>query len=225
MSTDSTATEVDTQAESTPDSAVDNQTDESNDENAATGTRATPDSETNLTALSASEQRSQWVQVIGLLGVGIIAAGFWLAAEWMGLLAVAVIGLTWYILSNTYAVAIGHAMFLPVAPRSLTPEPAVLIAEVGLVILLLAPATTTGAPERFIGVYLVSLLGLSGLAVGAYRWSGRLWIGAVVLVGVLGIAGYGLYRYEQVRLGLVDTETDSETQTRAGGENREGDLV
>lgn len=215
MSTDPTTTESDT--------AVDETVNESETENndATTGTpEANGDSnnDTELSAPSVSTQQSQQIQLISLLGIGIVAVGFWLVAEWIGLLAVAIIGLTWYVLSSAYAVAIGHVMFLPVASRSLILEPAVLVAEVGLIILLLAPAITTGAPERFIGAFLVSLIGLSGLAAGAYWWSDRLWIGAAVLIGVLGLGGYGLYRYEQVRLGLVDTETESEA-ARIGSES------
>ncbi|KYH24882.1 hypothetical protein HAPAU_29740 [Halalkalicoccus paucihalophilus] len=212
MSTDHTTTESTTAADETV-TESDSETDDATTE--TTAANGTANRDTELSAPSVSTQRSQQIQLIGLLGLGIVAAGFWLVAEWIGLLAVVIIGLTWYVLSSAYAVAIGHAMFLPVASRSLILEPAVLVAELGLIILLLAPAITTGAPERFIGAFLVSLIGLSGLAAGAYWWSDRLWIGAAVLIGVLGLAGYGLYRYEQVRLGLVDTETETESESES----------
>ncbi|ADJ13956.1 hypothetical protein [Halalkalicoccus jeotgali] len=207
MSTDPTTTDSDTAAD---EAATEREPENDDTTTEATATTDDPNRESELSVPSVSTQQPQEIQLIGLLGLAIVAAGFWLLAEWIGLLGVAGIALTWYGLSSPYAVAIGHAMFLPVASRSLTVEPAVLVAEVGLITLLLAPAIDTGATERFIGAFLVSLLGLGGLAAGAYWWSDRLWIGAAVLIGALGVAGYGLYRYEQVSLGLIGTETESE---------------
>lgn len=161
----------------------------------------------------ATTRRSLWARLIGLLGVAVIGAGFWLAADQLGLIAAAMIGLCWYLLSGPYAVAIGHGAFLVLASgaESGTVVPALgvelLIAEVGLAILLVAPAIDTDDPSAFVGLFLGSLVVLLAVGAAVYWWSSLLWITAAVLLGALALGGYGLYRYELVRLGLVDGET------------------
>lgn len=162
--------------------------------------------ESTLTAPTPTARRSLWTRLVGGFGVAVVGAGFWLAVGGWGLLAAAVIGLGWYRLSSLYAVAIGHAALLPFVTSIDTVTPAVLIAEVGFGLLLIAPAVDTAAPTAFVGAFLGSLGGLLVISVAVYRWSDRLWITAVVLLGALAVASYGLHRYELVRLGLVEEE-------------------
>lgn len=151
-----------------------------------------------------TSRRSRWAQLVALLGIGLVGAGGWLVADETGLIAAAVIALCWYLLSSLYAVAIGHAMVLLLTTETLPPE--LLIAEVGLGVVLIAPAVDTDGPAAFIGSFLGGLGALLALGVATYWWSNRLWIAAAVLLGALAVAGYGLYRYELVSLGLVESD-------------------
>lgn len=174
-------------------------------------TEPTPDTDTpSAPSLpAATARRSRRARLVGLLGVAIVGAGCWLATGEPGLIAAGVIGLCWYLLSGPYAVAIGHGAFLlfPTEALAPAPAPALLIAEAGLGVVLVAPAVDTDAPGAFVGLFLGSLGGLLALSVAIYWWSSLLWVTAAVLLGALGVAGYGLYRYELVRLGLVEGET------------------
>lgn len=139
---------------------------------------------------------------LGLLGIGIVGVGLWPTAGELGLVAVAVLGLVWYRLSELYTVALGHAVFLWLLPTdSLSPE--LLIAEFGLLVVLVAPALEADAPGAVIVATVAALCGLVAIAAGSYWWRSDLWIAAAVLMGVLVGGGYTLYRYELVRLDLV----------------------
>lgn len=151
--------------------------------------------------------RSTRTIVAGLLGIAIVIAGLWAIADVVGLIAAAVIALVWYRVSALYAVAFGHAAFLVFAPTAtlsgFTLSPELLIAEGGLLVLLLAPAMDADAPSSLVVVTVAALCGLVAISVGGYWWSTELWIAAAVLMGALVGGGYTLYRYELVRLDLV----------------------
>lgn len=149
--------------------------------------------------------RSTRTFVIGLFGVAIAAVGVRLAADGLGpaILALVAVGLAWYRLDELYAIALGHAVFLSVV-GSVSLEPALLVAEIGLLVVLLAPAVDADAPVSFVGAALLTLGGLIAVAAAGYGWSGQLWIGAGVLLGTLVLSDYALYRYELVHLGLVE---------------------
>lgn len=71
-------------------------------------------------------------------------------------------------------------------------------------IVLAGSLVRTEAPFRAAGVFLVSVVVLSAIAVGLWRTSDGLWLGALGLLLVGGTLSYGLHRYERVRLGLVE---------------------
>ena len=157
-------------------------------------------------------RRSRATVVIGLLGLAIVGTGFWMAAETVGLVAAAGVGLAWYLLSSPYAIAFGHAALLPFVPAvALRPEllrPELLVAELGLVVLLVAPAADADRPLSFVLTTVAALGGLLLVGLGGYWLSADLRIAAGALVGTIVVAGYALYRYELVRLGLVDAEME-----------------
>ncbi|WP_336343276.1 hypothetical protein [Halalkalicoccus ordinarius] len=160
--------------------------------------------------IEADRRRSRATVAIGLLGLAIVGAGFWMAAETVGLVAAAGVGLAWYLLSSPYAIAFGHAALLPfVSAVALRPDllrPELLVAELGLVVLLVAPAAGSDRPLSFVLMTVPILAGLLLVGLGGYWLSADLRIAAGALVGTIVVAGYALYRYELVRLGLVDTE-------------------
>ena len=153
----------------------------------------------------ADRRRSRATVAIGLLGLAIVGAGFWMAAETVGLVAAAGVGLAWYLLSSPYAIAFGHAALLPFVPAvALRPE--LLVAELGLVVLLIAPVVDADRPLSFVLTTVAALGGLLLVGLGGFWLSADLRIAAGALVGTVVVAGYALYRYELVRLGLVDAE-------------------
>lgn len=188
MST-STNTTTDTNATSTTDDSEENGDDEAVVDSPAT----------------ADPGRSSRAIVLGLLGVGIVGAGLWSTAGELSLLAAAVVGLCWYRLSELYAVALGHGVLVWLVPsESLSPE--LLIVECGLLILLIAPAVDADVPGSVILTTVAALAGLIAITIGSYQWSSELWIAATVVFGALIGGGYALYRYELVRLNLVDED-------------------
>lgn len=177
--------------------------------NTTTDTTDTTDTETTAEQAlpNTDPSRSTRTVVAGLLGIAIVGAGLWSMAGAFGLIATAAIALVWYRLSALYAVALGHATFLVFAPTAtlsgfaLSSE--LVIAEVGLLVLLIAPAMDDDAPGSLVVVTIAALCGLVAISLGSYRWSTELWITAAVLMGALCGGGYTLYRYELVRLDLV----------------------
>lgn len=187
MST-STNTTTDTNATN----AITNDSEENGDDESVTNSPATAD-----------PGRSRRVIMLGLLGIGIAGAGLWSTADELSLLAAAAIGLCWYRLSELYAVALGHGVLVWLIPTdSLTPE--LLIVECGLLILLIAPAMDADVPGSVILTTVAALAGLVAIGIGSYQWSSELWITASVILGALIGGGYMLYRYELIRLDLVE---------------------
>lgn len=178
------------------------------DTNATSATTDDPDqggdgeSVTDSPATADPGQSSRAIR-LGLLGVGIAGAGLWSTAGELGLLAAAAIGLCWYRLSELYAVALGHGVLVWLVPTdSLSPE--LLIVECGLLILLIAPAMDADVPGSVILTTVAALAGLIAIGLGSYQWSSELWIAASVVLGALIGGGYTLYRYELIRLDLVE---------------------
>lgn len=95
------------------------------------------------------------------------------------------------------------AQFVPVL-FDLTPAELVAL-EVVFVPLLLGPLSRTGGGVRLPVLAAVSFVVLSGvMAFVATSLSG--WVASVVTLAVVGFVGYGLHRYELVRLGLTRAE-------------------
>lgn len=173
-------------------SAPTNDPEENGDDESATESPAAADSD-----------RSSRAIMLGLLGVGIAGAGLWSTAGELSLLAAAAIGLCWYRLSELYTVALGHGVLIWLVPTdSLSPE--LLVVECGFFILLIAPAMDADVPGSVILTTVAALTGLVAVGIGSYQWSTELWIAASVVLGALIGGGYTLYRYELVRLDLVE---------------------
>ncbi|WP_276257988.1 hypothetical protein [Haloglomus litoreum] len=79
------------------------------------------------------------------------------------------------------------------------------LAVVSLVICALSFAGTGSALRTTLACWVLAL-GLFGVVELARRGTESLWLVALTLVVVGGFVGYGLHRYERVRLGLVSDE-------------------
>lgn len=132
-------------------------------------------------------------------------------------IGVAVVG---YTLGLPYALAAGHVALVAFASDGFDPL-SVVVAEAVLLAALLVSLRNAVSPVRTALVVIVSSTALAGVAwLVADSQSVRL--AAVTVLALLGVAAYGLHRYELVRLGLVpvgeaepspssDTETTTET--------------
>lgn len=132
---------------------------------------------------------------------------------------------TWYLLGPTFAFAAGH-----VAVVSLLGEAPLLAVggiEVGLLAVLLSPATGLDAPLGPVLVALASLALGGGAAWATARGVVGPTLAAAALTATLLLAGYGLHRWQLVDLGLVSSADESERATAtgtAGGPGGETDV-
>lgn len=134
---------------------------------------------------------------VDAVALALVAGGFWLVAGGPGLVAAATVGAVRLFLPSAYAFAIGV-----VGAVALVPDPTVSAAPLvtGLFVVLVAPA----AGARIVGGTLAGALGLTALVAGVSAATGRLWLDAVTLAGVVALVGYLLHRYALVRLGLAE---------------------
>jgi hypothetical protein len=145
-----------------------------------------------------------WLAFASLALAGL---GFSLVGGLSGVVAALVLGAAWYALPAPYAVAGGHLFLvalLPTDPGLLQVAPA----EVGLLGILAADAPDAAAPGRFVSVLAGVALLLSGVASFGFRLGG-IAMGAVSLAVVALLMGYGLHRYELLRLGLLDVPSSN----------------
>jgi hypothetical protein len=139
---------------------------------------------------------------LGRAGVVLAGFGFVLVGDIFGLGAAVLLGVAWYMLPVPYAVAIGHVLFAVLLPA----EPGVLDivpAELGLLCLLGAVAPSRDGIARFGALLVGATLTLSGVAALGFR-IGALPGAAFSLVAASLLGGYGLHRYELLRLGLLE---------------------
>ncbi|WP_276253012.1 hypothetical protein [Halomontanus rarus] len=113
----------------------------------------------------------------------------------------------WYAFGTPYAIAAGHVVLLGLFPDGIDRSSFVL-AETAFVTMLLVSAPRTSRPYRFAAVAIAGTLGVTGTAWLALE-TGSLRLATGALFAVLGLATYGVHRYELVRLGLVSESTDS----------------
>ncbi|AGB38641.1 hypothetical protein [Natronococcus occultus] len=117
--------------------------------------------------------------------------------------------LLWYGFGTPYAIAVGHVLLLALFPDGIDPI-AFVLAEAGLLAVLVLPALQTRAPLRTAAGTLLTVAVLGGVSWLAVV-SLSLWQAAAVTAGTIALAGYALYRYGLVALGLVDDDASSTT--------------
>ena len=153
----------------------------------------------SMTATEPDRRRTRW---LGRAGVVLAGLGFVLVGDLFGLGAAVLLGVAWYALPVPYAVAIGHVLFavlLPAEPGVLDVVPG----ELGLLCLLGAAAPSRDRVARFGALLVGATIILSGVAALGFRIE-ALPGAATALVAASLLGGYGLHRYELLRLGLLD---------------------
>ncbi|MFB6227418.1 MAG: hypothetical protein ABEH88_02355, partial [Halobacteriales archaeon] len=152
----------------------------------------------SATATEPGARSTKW---LGRVGVVLAGLGLVLVGDVFGLGAAVLLGVAWYALPAPYVVAIGHVLFAAILPA----EPGVLDllpAELGLLCMLGAAAPSRDGIARFGALLVAATVLLSGAGALGFR-IGELPGAALALVAASLLGGYGLHRYELLRLGLL----------------------
>jgi len=146
---------------------------------------------------------------LGTAAVAVAGLGFAVAGGLPGIAAAVALAGSWYALPTPYAVAVGHlllAVLLPEDPGLL----ALVLAELGLLGVLAAAAPLRDETLSFAGRLVGCGVPLSAVAAIGFLVGG-LPAAALSLVAAALALGYGLHRYELLRLGLLDEPTGTAT--------------
>jgi hypothetical protein len=137
---------------------------------------------------------------LGILGVTAVLSVF------VGPVSVAVGAglLVLHYWSSVVAFAVGHVAVLLV-PQLVVPALPLLAAEACLACLLVESASRTSEPWRTALTMGVSFAVLAAIVVVGWMSFEAAWGIGVILVVIVGIAAYGLHRYERLVLGLTET--------------------
>ena len=152
-------------------------------------------------------RRADWLAAIVLVVTFLIATGIG------GAIAALVTVGVWFGLGTPYALAAGIVLLTAQTSAGVA-SLSILLVGSGLLALLLAPLGAVRDP----GAYAISVLFTAG-TFGSLTWilvaTQPLWLTATVLLGASGLVAYGLYRYQQLQLGLLDDEQPDADETAA----------
>ena len=141
--------------------------------------------------------------LVGGVGAVLAAGALVLVAGLPGLLAGVLVVAGWYLLSVPFALAVGHVLLAVTVPQSSAIGAFVLV-EVGFVLLLVGPLVRGREDLRIVSAAIVVFLALLGVVAVGLRWYESVALAALALVVAASLLGYGLHRYELLRLGLVE---------------------
>ena len=159
--------------------------------------------------MSADTQHSEHVghspveRALAVLGTLVATAAVGVVVGPLGVLVAVGVGIARYLAATT-AFAAGQIVLVALYPTE-GPLALLVLAEIGLSCVLLAPVVDRDEPGRATVATLVAGVALGGTAWAALRSAEGVWVGASAIVVGTAIAAYGLHRYERVRLGLVET--------------------
>ena len=160
--------------------------------------------------MSADTQHSEHVghspvgRALAVLGTLVATAAVGVVVGPLGVLVAVGVGFARYLAAATTAFAAGQIVLVALYPTE-GPLALLVLAEIGLSCVLLAPVVDHDEPGRATVATLVAGVALGGTAWAALRSTEGVWAGASVLVVGTAVVAYGLHRYERVRLGLVET--------------------
>jgi hypothetical protein len=132
--------------------------------------------------------------------VAVVSAFAFVGQTAGGALALVLVGAR-LLLSPVVVYALGHVLALGIRPSlSLS---AIAVLEIALLSVLARSARLRSRP-RFVRAFGPLAVGLAGLTLLVATQLQSLWMVFALLVATVGLAGYGLHRYELVELGLTE---------------------
>lgn len=154
--------------------------------------------------LLARETGTNWAELLAIL---LLISTFTVAGGFGGAVAGFVSAGVLFVFGVPYAVAVGVVVVTALTPPGGDLFSAGLVG-VGLFGLVVAPAVTASTPKAYAAVvFLLTAL------FGGITWflvdTQPLWLGSFTLLGTGGLVMYGLHRYQLLRLGLLDYDTQS----------------
>lgn len=144
-----------------------------------------------------------------VFGMGWLTLVGWWIAGGVGVAVGLLLAVGAVILRPVALAALAHGGLVVLVPELSGPTSLIEIGlfELGVVAVLVSePPVDRATTVLTIGIG----LGLAGVTIAAQLWIDQL-ATVLVLLGLVAVVGYGIHRYEQVALGLVDpepTETD-----------------
>ena len=138
-------------------------------------------------------------------GTVLATIGAGLAIGPAGLLAGAITGGTWVLVTGAYAIAIGGLLVGLLGVPDLTGRVAI-GCSIGFGAIIVA-SRASGALVRTSLITGVAVVGLVAIVFGGLALGGPLGA-SIVLLGTVALVGYALHRYERVALGLVKGDHD-----------------
>ncbi|WP_254546101.1 hypothetical protein [Halomarina pelagica] len=139
---------------------------------------------------------------LGLAGVGATAYGLWYAGP-VGLFAGVALAACWLV-TPFGAAALGSVVAGAILPAPAPSPAAAALVTLGLAATVAGELRDASAPSVALGAFAALALGAAVLPALSVRFD--LWRVAGGLALVVALAAYALYRYELVRLGLVEVD-------------------
>lgn len=142
---------------------------------------------------------TEWIGCVLFLTTFAIAGG-----PWGGLAGIAAIAV-WFSLGTPYALATGVLLLMALTSNDIGSF-STLIIGLGLVALVLVPTVNATVPRAYAITVVAATVTLGGLTWVLLQ-SQPVWITALLLLTAIAVSTYGLYRYQRLRLGLLDEST------------------
>ncbi|UPV98953.1 hypothetical protein M0R88_10480 [Halorussus gelatinilyticus] len=151
-----------------------------------------------------SIRRKQGRTWLGAVGALVALGALTVLHGVLGFVGGVAIGLSWYMLPSVYAFTIGQFVVIAVIPGNGTSLVQVWLLELGLISILVEPGVTQKQQLRktvLIGLGISLGVSLVWEIVDGVR---PLWQSVLVLAVIFMTLTYGLHRYEQLELGLIE---------------------
>ncbi|MCU4743607.1 hypothetical protein OB955_19530 [Halobacteria archaeon AArc-m2/3/4] len=149
---------------------------------------------------------------LAILGALVVVLGVFAGIP--GIVGGILVAAFWYAFGVPFALAGGHAVLVFVFPGAIDLTTLVVV-EVVFAALLLSSVLESPDPPQF-GALTVGILAGLVLLVGGTVVFFPVWVGAIVLLAVVAVLGYGIHRYERALWDVRDV-ADGETHEHDNG--------